>query len=429
MKIKVYQTRFITLLAIILIVTACMVNAQLTNTVTIQNTGQISSTTVWAKSGTAEDIQAAVDAVAAAGGGTVYVPEGDFPFDINGSKIYLGVPVGVIVKGGISIIGSGKDKTILRQTRSDINEANFFYCDGINGKPIRISGLTLIGNVTDEAFNNRGIRMLRATDFRIDHCKFIDFSGSAIIASNYLAPYGANRGVVDHCEFDNPYKDDPNVIGAGGNGRKIWGYGVHLTGTSYNWEENIDNLLGKYDELSNIVYVEDCTFRRCRHAVTSNGGVFYIVRYCKFYEPRPEHYQMVDVHGTSGDAPAVGGRGLEAYNNIFYGCEYKWQAEPPYDWHSMAFGIRGGGGVIFNNTIIDCETGILLAADPGQQEKCRIHDMWIWNNVMAQQNATGSMVYIKNTGGYVENVDYFLYGKTDYTPYPYPHPLTLEKAP
>lgn len=401
------------------------------NSVVIRSTGEISLFEVTAESGSPEDIQVAVDAVVAIGGGTVYVPEGDFAFNIDPNKTKNGNPTGVIIPGGVNIIGAGINKTILRQARADIQESHMVYADGLNGKPIRISGIKFIGNVTDENINNRGVRMLRATDFRIDHCSFVDFSGHAIIASNYLEPYGANRGVIDHNDFDNPYKDDPNVIGAGTGGRKIWAYGVGVTGTGYNWEDNIDNLLGKYDGLSNIVYIENNNFSRTRHAIASNSGGFYVARYNTFIEPRPEHFQMIDVHGTSGTTPLVGGRGLEAYNNVLYGTEYKWMASPPYPWASLGFGIRGGGGVIFNNSIVDSKTGIRLEVDPGSQEKCKVKNLWIWYNTMSKQYMpeSESMTYLSNPGGYIENQDYFLYEKPGYVPYPYPHPLTLEAGP
>jgi hypothetical protein len=397
--------------------------SSLMNSVVMKSTGKISLLEITAESGSPEDIQAAVDAVAAIGGGTVYVPEGDFAFNINPNKTYNGRSTGVIILGGVSVIGAGINKTILREARSDIPEPVMFYADGLNGKRIRISGITFIGNVTNENTNNNcAVRMLRATDFRVDHCSFANFANYAVVASNYLEPYGANRGVIDHCSFDNPYKDDPNVIGAGTGGRKIWGYGVGATGTGYNWVDDIDDVLGKYDGLSNIVYIEDCNFSRCRHSVTSNSGGFYVVRHCRFYEPRPEHYGMIDVHGSSGPE-GVGGRGLEAYDNEIYGCIYP--PEMGNGWHSQAFCLRGGGGVVFNNTIIDCEVGVELSRE-GTIEQNWIKNLWIWGNVMNRLNAPSNGTLLTNPGGYTVNVDYFLYAKLDYMPYPYPHPLTLE---
>ena len=399
--------------------------SSLMNDVVIRSTGQISTTNITATSGSAEDIQAAVDAVAAAGGGTVYVPEGDFVFTIDPNKIGIdNCPVGVEIVGGINIIGAGVDKTILYQPTNAPDPSSMFIIDGGNGKPVRISGITFRGHVEDEAIDNRAIAVYGAKDFRIDHCNFTDFVNYGILTSRNYRKTAIHCGVIDHCNFDNPYKDDPNVIGAGAGGRKIWAYGIGVTGTYYNWEEDINNLLGQYRQ--DTVYIEDCNFSRCRHAVASNGGGWYVVRHCTFREPRPEHYGIIDVHGTSGPAPGVGGRGLEAYNNEFYGCEYAWP-EPTGTWHSIAFGLRGGGGVVFNNTIIDCKYGVGLYEDLGSQEKCKIKDMWIWNNVMTQQNAPSSGTLILNYAGYSEDVDFFLYEKPGYVPYPYP--LTLEATP
>jgi len=380
--------------------------------VTIGSTGKILTSKVAANSGSPEDIQVAVDAVATAGGGTVYVPEGDFDFDIDPSKTYLGYPVGVLIPGGVSVIGQGKDRTILRQTVNPPTDSRMFYVDGLNGMPVRISGIKFWGHVDlsgyaapqegEDDITQRGVYILRATDFRVDHCSFVDFAGTGVVASNYREPYGVNRGVVDHCDFGNPYKD----IWAGS-----WGYGVGVCGSGL-WEEwkDIDHYLGKYDGVNDIIYIEDCNFSRTRHAVASNMGGFYVVRHCMFTEPRKVNYAPIDVHGLAGyDGP--GGRGLEAYDNEIVGVAGV----------SPAFWIRGGGGVIYNNSIRDCNEGVGLNKE-GDITENWVHDLWIWGNNMN----TGTLLV--DHDDYTENVNYFLSEKS-YTPYPYPHPLTSGSTP
>ena len=376
----------------------------LMNDVIITSTGRISATNVTASSGSPDDIQAAVDVVEAAGGGNVYIPEGNFSFVIDPAKIGpTNRPTGVNIRGGVSIIGGGIDKTILYQPSDPPLGGSMFAVDGRNNKKIRISGITFKGCVTSEDASGGGITIVAGKDYRVDHCKFIDFAGQGIFATNHMAPYGANRGVIDHCNFDNPYKD---IIGG------LWGYGITVIGTYYNWED-INNLLGRYDGLSNIVYIEDCNFSRTRHAVSSTGGGYYVVRHCTLSEPRPKNFGMIDIHGVSG-YEGVGGRGLEAYDNLIIGAaDYA---------ASQVFWLRGGGGVIFNNTIQGCAYGVMLTEEAGQQEKCKVHDLWIWNN--AQDGGT-----FLTPGDYTENVDYFLYQKAGYVLYPYPHPLTFEAAP
>jgi hypothetical protein len=391
---------------------------------------------ITAASGSAADIQTAVDQVVAAGGiGDVHIPEGDFACDIDTS---LGPnpppfsrPYAVLIPGGVSIIGQGIGKTILRQTAEPVNLGNMFIIDGRNGLRIRISGITFIGapfSVEGEPAYTNGIYMHGATDFRIDHCHFENWNSKAISCSNtYEGAWGDNRGVIDHCNFDNTYKDDPDIEGAGTSGRKVWGYGIIPGGKGI--DQPTDYYLGKYDGLEDIVYIEDCNFSRTRHAIASNSYGWYVVRNSRFYEPRPEHYPIIDVHGFNF------GRGLEAYNNEIYGCEYKWNGTDEVStgrWLSIAFGIRGGGGVIFNNSLIDINRGITLSDESPESGEGRIDDLWIWDNSMITQDAPSG--YTGDDGTYIlpaefmEGVEYHLAEMPGYTPYPYPHPLTIEPS-
>jgi hypothetical protein len=383
--------------------------SSLSNNIIIKSSGQIVTPNVYAASGSPSDIQAAVDAVMAAGGGTVYLPEGDFAFD-DYSQTYRNSPVGVLVNmygfsGNIRIIGNN---TILRQTQEPPSGSSMFRVEGFNGGRIRISGIKFVGNVSTGELNSMAVWMYRCKDFRIDHCDFTDFSDSTIMTSCYTGnpdTWGYNRGVIDHCTIDNPYKD---VIGGS------WGYGIYVSGPGREeaWIDNIDSLLGKYNELKWCVYIEDCTFSRCRHAIASIGDGYYVSRYNTFTEPRPKNYGMIDVHGCLS-SEGIGGRGLEAYSNTIYAAD-------GYD-YSMAFGLRGCGGVVFDNTIVDCRYGVTLSHDVWV-EKYSVKDLWIWDNTF---DNVAIPVYDQYES-YEENVDYFLYEKTGYTPYTYPHPLTLE---
>jgi len=385
--------------------------SSLINEVVIRNTGQI-TTKITAKSGSPEDIQAAVDLAASLGGGTVYVPEGTFDFYINPNKIGPDgwSPSGVIIPGGVNVVGMGSNKTILRMV-NEVHKSVMFFVDGREtGKPTRISGIKFDGLVTNEDYESSGIIVMATKDFRIDHCDFEDFSDCAIGTLISWAGFNfPHRGVIDHCNFDNPYHDIlPDTS---------WGYGVIVLGGNGIWEPDINKLLGHYDDINNVVYIEDCNFTRNRHAISSNNEGYYVVRYCTFKEPRPKQFPWVDVHGNPG------GRGLESYNNTFIGIDYG-------DGRYLCCGhsMRGGGGVIFNNTFIDCEYGVGMNHD-GQAEYKRVYNLYIWDNQMKKQNAPTAGTLINNQAGYVENVNYFLYAKPGYTPYPYPHPLTQSTLP
>jgi hypothetical protein len=135
---------------------------------------------------------------------------------------------------------------------------------------------------------------------------------------------------------------------------------------------------------------------------------------------------MIDVHESYASSPYVGGRGLEAYDNILI-----WNASN--DWGAAyAFLIRGGGGVIYNNTIqyITYQNSYAIyAAKRGSNPLCYVKNLYIWGNTLI---GTSNLLKIVNEGyGLLqENVDYFLRSPNQqqdgfvYAPYPYPHPLT-----
>lgn len=409
--------------AIILVICVYSAIAQLTYTARIKSTGQI-STKVWAKSGSAEDIQVAVDAVAAMGGGTVYIPEGDFEFRISVNKVAANnIPAGVIIPGGVNIIGAGFNKTILRVVEVPSNDNCMFAVEGYN-KSIRISGISFIGY----KFTMEGqpwtwaIDMMGAKDFRIDHCYFEDFSGAAITCTNHHVS-GANRGVIDHCIFDNPYVDNPEV-----EGEKVWPYGIEIGGPGYesSWHP-ITYYLGQYDGKENIIYIENCNFTRCRHCTAGStiGGGWYVIRHCHI--SMPAYQGEIDVHESYASSPYVGGRGLEAYYNTLI-----WDTTEIFG-SPYIFLIRGGGGVIFNNTIVYTEQQgnyAIYAAKRGANPLCFVKDLWIWNNTLI---GTSNLLQVVDEGyGLLrENVDYFLRAPNQqqdgftYIPYPYPHPLTI----
>jgi hypothetical protein len=445
-----HQTILPTILATILIIAVYAANAQLTNTAKIHNTGQISVNKIWAKSGSAEDIQAAVDAVAAAGGGIVYVPAGNFFFNSERTT-YNGRRVGVAIPGGVSVIGAGKDVTILTSLQPTYTHSAMFFCDGSNDRPIRISGITFVGYVAGDIddgtypYVGYGVYMWCCKKFRVDHCKFLNFPDAGVGCQVYseaskgengVYQFYWNWGLIDHCDFDNPYKDERS-------GTWYWGYGVNVGGPGgpYAWLYNLSDILGRWDIETNpvrcalyqwnsseqryylvdpyggkyfrwLVYIEDCNFTRTRHATTSYGSAFYVVRYCTFTEPRPKGYPMSDVHGSL-QVGGMGGRGLESYDNVYYAAQgYA---------YSCAFGMRGGGGVIFNNTIYNCREGVGLSKDQDTTPDFLVNDLWIWGNNFV--NVTYPISDPQNL--YTEGEDYRLQARPNYVPYPYPHPLAL----
>jgi hypothetical protein len=386
-------------------------------------------TEIWANSGSAQDIQDAVDQAFLAGGGIVRVPEGTFlypPEVFNKNTPFSGKKCAVIIPGGVSVIGAGMDKTILQMT-DEIPDVFFFLLDGSNGKRIRVSGIKFKGRVTAEAVDYEHIRVYRATDFRIDHCFFEDFPSEAIYVANFWS-YPNVRGVVDHCKFDEPYKD---LLPNGGR----WGYAVSVTGGWDSYVDDITTLLGKYDNIPNpkipVVYVEDCESNKARYLATSNQGGWYVVRHCTIKNPRGHNNPPAgtDVHEGYPDTGMQGGLGCEFYNNFVV------QDTPhPQGFSIVGVQLRAGGGVVYNNTIqglsptspAQALVNLMLMSEACKADKKNhVHDLYIWNNTLIN---TQKVVMTTGNGFYQENVNYFLYEKP-YTPYPYPHPLTLEEVP
>lgn len=395
--------------------------SSLTTQIVIKSSGQISVNVVIAKSGLAKDIQDAVNTVNAAGGGTVKIPEGTFYW--NGETVNI--------PGGVNIIGAGPAgcdgypnfkvytaKTILKDNvYPSSGDHPMFYIDGSNGKPVRISGIRFEAkappNVNAEG-RTVAIMAHKVKNLRVDHCTFIDFSGTAVDVSNTVD--GTASAVIDHCVIDNPYK----LTGQ----NWVWAYGCYVTGRSYWWNDQtapITSFLGKYEDIPSgfpVMFVEDCKISRCRHAVDAIQGGWIVARYNYIDHPYPTDYGQLEVHGAgSGSWPSA--RGFEFYNNIVVGesgeyAELTW--------------LRGGGGVVFNNTFIMSEgyaIGLYRENCPQQPDEV-LHNVWIWDNTVSG----GTLIH--NAGNFQLNVDYFLRTPNQqqdgftYKPYPYPHPLTSE---
>jgi hypothetical protein len=390
---------------------------------------------IWATSGTPSSIQTAVNQAASAGGGTVHIPAGDFTFNPPAGG------VGVMVPAGVNLVGAGKGKTILRET-VERAESTMMIVDGTSipyntpnlhdvQKPVKIQGISFIGFVpsradADSTTNTFGVGIGSIKDFLVYDCEFSNFVNAGLVVDNNMGWETSAyimRGVISHCSFDQPYKDDLTID------NRIWGYGIIAAGTGwYPGTKPAKQLLGKYDGESNVVYIEDCDFRRCRHAIASNGGGYYVARYNYFTEMILPHYgSYVDVHGTA--------TGMEVYNNIIDNSpvDYRSGLTQNYwgQYLGMGIGIRGGGGVIFGNTIKRCATDIQLYSDLPNDPDQQVKNVWVWNNV----NENGSPANVVAWDSEILNSEYFLRAPTlsqdgfTYTPYPYPHPLTTGVLP
>jgi hypothetical protein len=448
----------------------------------IQNTASISTSIITVPTPvTTSGIQVAVNAVLAAGGGTVYIPAGDWIINQTAVASSSGVVVGggaifvdletLPARAWLNIIGSYTNVTTTQQNGQNItcpatilrsyavnngylpgeistfvivgsiwhSSANNNYIDSAD-RHIRLSGLTILGDVTNDSGNNNdGIDIAYVDGFLIDHC-FVDSSVGSDIG------IVGSKGVISDCNISQAYH-----VTQGG----IWGYGILVSGNAqfyWNglgtpiWIDNLTLVVGEYDwQGINItysnpasgtftdtgwttdisytagpVYIEGCYFYYCRHGVTANYYGYYVVRYCTFYAEPSNSY--IDAHGVG--FPSA--RGYEIYNDTLLAFSGAQGVSP-----------RGGGGVIFNNTFIGVSPAIHLEQDGynvnDPNDPAYINDLWIWSNTYLN----GAAFTADSNVGIVAGTNYFIDNeggaaatnpappRPGYVPYTYPHPLTL----
>jgi len=386
---------------------------------------------VIATNGSAVAIQEAVNLVNTSGGGTVYIPEGDFLFNPTEDGA-------VKIPGGVNLVGAGKDKTILRNIEpvpfANWSWGYFFSVDGSkqNGKSVHLSGFTIIGFrelYPDNESRTRGIIITQVKDFVVSEVKIKDTGGSGIAVIGWRG-YGdvITRGVITHCDFINT-NGLPMGPGAIAYGPNVLGYGVQVDGFGEPeaWIDDISQVLGKYDYGQPVVYIEDCYFSRWRHCIASNQVGHYVSRY-NIFDEYTQGFGDVDAHGAGYGNHGTGTRAIEVYNNTFM------TPTPADSWTMATVFHRGGGGVYFNNTVKSGRGAFVYFSNDGTEwnprsevEKYFTNDIWIWNNNISSGVTT--IIKYDPEGLIIEGVNYHLNAPTfNYTPYPYPHPLTLESS-
>lgn len=355
----------------------------------------------WPETDSFEHFKAAVKKVETAGGGTVCLREGDRDWG-KVREFYLA--------GGISLVGAGRDNTTIRWdggTLLVINEP------GHSGQPFRVTGISFVPRAKAQA-----LRIQNVVDFRIDHCYFEAPKTSYVIQVRDRRGQPRSRGVVDHCSFR-------------ATGDSV--YGVTTGATPWPDEQSRIMNLGTKE----AVFIEDCEFEGLGHSTAAFNGGHYVVRHSIFRNPRStlDAHGPVFVHLAGNDKTQERGtRCVEIYQNTFV-----WEGERGH----TAMRLRGGGGVVFNNTTKNAKRMLTLVMETGSYEeqtcddgvckgKDQIHQMWIWNNtnedVLSELQFEGKDV----TQLVVQDEDFFLRAPSlaedgfTYTPYTYPHPLVSD---
>jgi hypothetical protein len=335
-------------------------------------------------------------------GEVIMLPEGAF---------YCSEPI--IIRGSITLAGAGIGKTYLVNMRQNWTEAAL-VAEGSIDDTIRITGITFTGHHVEGVKNNSNCINIKGDSrrFRIDNCMFTN-AGAHSIAID-----GHTYGVIDHCEFVNDSKESITI--RDGSGSRAW-QEVHHSG-------GID-----------AVYIEDCSFifeTKGDHAVTSVNGGRYVFRHNRIESSYEMNATQVDTHGNFFNER--GGYCSEIYGNRFI-------SENSY----YGIYIRGGTGVIFDNTLEGlyylpvCFANYRSFKTPPDESPgpcgysaCiypapdQIHNFYLWNNTYKGEEIS---VTVRARGleqmHIQQDRDFFYREKPGYTPLAYPHPVATTSTP
>jgi hypothetical protein len=297
---------------------------------------------------------------------------------------------------GIQLVGAGADKTILYRDPEGTYWAPILRVTGGKNVPggTQISGLALIGvRDTEDLGQDYGIYLSNVPDFRVDHCYFEGFGWAGVRVDD------VSSGVVDHSIFVDNFKRGINNLG----------YGVVVYGTGL-WDDDLQPVEAQ------TTFVEDSLFVGNRHAVSASNGAYYVFRHNQVLHSIVAC--AVDAHGMGWGSPH-GTRYVEIYQNVI--------EDPVEDW--CGIGIRGGAGVIFENTITGYENPILLILEWGTPDYLKteypaidqVQDLYIWDNTSAGRPAE-PRVDESGIGFIAAGRDFFTGPKPGYVPFEYPHP-------
>lgn len=367
--------------------------------------------------------------VLASDGDTVVVPAGTCTWTTY-RKGYAAVS---IFNKALTLAGSGVDKTIIiGQTNGGCtacvqNEIPLFV-DSQLGKAVRITGFTFKSSPVSPTLVTGFVHVKGSSQtVRIDHIKFDHVRGRAIWVAGHVF------GVIDHCQFfydvsQAMWIEHPTVDGS------TWGDG--------SWKAPLT--LGS----SRALYVENSDFNYTgvsgRAAIDGGAGARYVFRY------NTVSNSYVINHGTETSGRKRSTFSVEIYKNTF---------QHDSNWFT-AVHLRGGTGVIFDNTasgfngmiVLDnyrshkayapwgrcdgtnkydgnqdssgypCIDQIGRSTDTGLVTAQSHEPVFAWRNTL---NGAGAEVRSKSPQ-VLEGRDF--YNNTvrpGYSPYIYPHPLTL----
>lgn len=324
-------------------------------------------------------VQAAV--TAAKLGQTIIIPAGDCDWGANQ----------LTVNTGITLKGAGRNVTTLRRTAAVSANTFLIRVDCGSAKGIKVSDMTLVGANLPKS-EDRGLGLLYGCiDFVVSNMKFTKF----VFAGIEVRGPTSQRGVIHDSEFIDNYNTTNGSLG----------YGIVVFGD------------GKWPALElgsqNAIFVEDNYFSGNRHHIAANNGARYVFRYNYAQATQQtKDFPQVDAHGLSSSPR--GTRSYEVYYNKFY-------ANVTSGRNLAAVGIRGGDGVVYNNTYgPNIAYPVLLQLEAAACGTYPVQDQ-IRRAVIAESVPNAVMSQCEKSVAL--NRDYFVQAKAGYKPYFYPHPL------
>ena len=388
------------------------------------------------------DVQVVINA--AQDGDTVVIPAGTCHWTTNLT----------VSPHAVTIQGAGIDQTIIvDDVPKGVGEDRLLMINLPTTGFFRLTGMTFQGGNTVTGYNGTVILQGLSHTWRLDHLKFDKLKTVGIHT------YGHLYGVIDHCTFDLT-----DSTGQAHHGIEVW----HDAWNNHSYGDGsfADQL---YLGTEKAVYIEDNTFMNSVYVAVDDivAGGRMVFRYNTLTN------SFFATHGTETSDRYRGVRSYEIYNNTL-----TYPIDPVTGAGAWAFGLylRGGTGVIFNNTFTGFVSAIIMAnyRSPGLNQTSPIWGLCdgtnAWDENVGLQTGYACLDQVgrgtsdllvgssptpawphqvsqplygwantwnpvhNNPGALMgsqsaviqENRDYFTNTPLPgYTPYTYPHPLTL----
>ncbi len=396
---------------------------------------------IQAQSCSQADVQAAVNA--AGEGDIVEIPAGNCTW----STLQANTPSVAVAQKGLILQGAGISTTVITdQTGLNWNEVPL-RIDGVAGKPFRITGLTFVGRGSAYYDSFGAVNIYgTAQGFRVDHIEYLNIAGRSMVVS------GKTYGVIDHCQFIHTYGQGIIVSDDRGTpqGATAWtepmSYGtdqaVFLEDNYFEWVEQAAD--GPIDCKNGGRYV--FRYNTVRGSGTGNHGMDSVPRSCMQMEIYNNDFATLPAHSSYAGITSRGGSAV-IFNNTISGtyqiglgltnyrsCCYAGAActpnpDPPH-------GTCDGTNPLDGNTVpTTTYKGWPCRDQVGRGTNQSAEPVYEWNNTF--NGADADIILYNNWAGCVNpqvsdhvqlNRDY--YNDTvrpGYTPYPYPHPLTITR--